>query len=236
MLRKLFGLLVATAFLGLPASANEVVHTSQLGDETIKHPPIYGFKEVQTLPQGVFGYFEQLTASSNKLLAAYVLNDDYVKLQNGEEPDLDRQVQIQTVAGYDNFTISEADFERVRADLKRNISVDQGLSKSMTSTLQDAAGSISKQADIIDGLKIGHSTVLAVDPDKSNSYAYTMLMNVPANDGTDGVKVVLETTVVRAGNKILYVALSQKFKGDITWVQNFGRMIAGEYMRLNPND
>lgn len=238
MSKKLFGLLLAITLCGAQAFANEPVHTTQLGKATISHPDIMGFKEVQTLSPGVFNFFEQLTPAPNKLLAAYMLSDDYSKLENSEEPSMRRYILVQIMRQFEATDMTPAEFNEVKDVLRSSISVDKGMSDKMKQVVQEGVDSVKQQSEFAKELSIGQPTILAVDDSGENSFAYTSLMNVQNQvDGElETAQVLTQTTTIRASNRVFYIYLSEQFNGDVTWAQNFGRMIAGEYMRLNPND
>lgn len=218
-------------------SSQEIVLESQLGDETIFHPTIAGFKEVHSLPSGVFEFFKGLTPNTNILLATYILDEDYEKLSSGQDPSLRRQISVQTVNGYENHSFSQSDFDQVKEALNSNLSVDGDLGGFLNEAIEKGAADVEGKNDFLEDLKIEAPTVIAAGVNKPSQLSYTMLMNVAAQttNGAQNSKIVFETNILRASNRVVYIYTYESFNGDISWVQNAGNDIAKLYMAENPN-
>lgn len=236
MPRILFSLFVMF-FASLTVQAQESVFTSQIGDKTVLHPSLAGFQEVHTLAPGVFEFFEGLTPDTNKLLAAYITDDDYQKLSSGIEPALDRYLLIQTIVGYDNVRFGANEFDQVKTVMKSNLSVDTELSGMMQDALEEGVRSVEDKNDYMQDLSIEAPTVIAMGRDSAEQLSFTILMDIAVQtaEGTEGGKIVYETALVRASDHILYVYVYEDFNGGHEWVQSFGDTTAQKYIEINQN-
>jgi hypothetical protein len=213
-----------------PIIRNLTPQSFKAGGVSIKIPvPDTSFVEV--------GYdnrvsMEILVPENNRLICAFVLNDDLpVLFKDGNDHTMSRYAMVEVPRRGENLDCETNDFKQVVDGAKESFG---NAINSVTKESEDEFNRRMKSLDLADmQVKMDQPTQLGCFFSKQDIIGLGMLMGYET--GGSIVKMGVTVILMRVKNRLLYVYLYAEYKNDntITWLRKMGEKWGDQILKAN---
>ncbi len=221
ILRTALVLLVAQAQQALAGTQSVTV---SVGGESILIPAPPGFHEISQLSPETRKDFEKAVPPENRLLAAFVSEDDLGRIMKGELLNARRYLMVEAHRELEHMTMTGSDFADMVAAVRRKKGAVSEETKTRVQRLTDQRtrevfGSDASAVQIT----AGEEVPLGVFVDKSDVIGYATISK--SQVVVNGVKQDLVTTMgvcfVKVRSKYLYVVVTSRYDEpkDLEWLR-----------------
>lgn len=198
-----------------PAHAAQTT-TVTIGSTPVRLPAPDGFTEVGQGSPDIMARFTTFTPPSNKLLAVYFTNADAERHRQGQQPELDSYIMVQTHRRAIDQDMSQAEFDNLRTIIRTQQQelLEQGR-KRANELLQERRSQISSQTGSDTQLSVQDMALKGVftDTPRVISLAAVNKYNVQVEGRPSSFEVAGASSVIYVKNKSLFVYVFEKYEG-----------------------
>lgn len=206
--------------------------------ETFEVPAPAGFEEVVSISDDVRRFAESITPAGNRLLAAFLPDEQVRQLRNGEAPEWRRYMLVQVQQRMEAMAFTAPEFD----ELKRHLAEQQATLAARTELqpedlLRDdeaeGAEGAAEEGVRVDAIVPGG---IFADTERLMSIATLTRYRVSKSSDTYTTVVVSGTNLLRLSDKLLFLYVYSTYRGgdDLSWVKQASATWADAVLAANP--
>lgn len=176
--------------------------------------------------------FETLAPDTNRLIAAFVLDDEAANLRAGVAKGVSRYGLVETLRRAEFTEVDAASFKQVSDALAKQYGTGQGGSLDLKTDL-DELNHKRKAVGATTELTIDKPVQLGAFFSKPDAYCFGMLAVV--SDGGSSRKMVSGVTTLRVQNRLLYAYVYAPYTGEdsVQWVRKTSEQWTDAILKAN---
>jgi hypothetical protein len=209
------------------------------GERTLDLPDPPGFVAVsQRLPQ-FMAIAQGYLPAGNRLVEAWLLPDDAAALERGEQVDIRRYFQLQTLRTLDGVPVSAAEFAEVSSQLEAGLGAAiSGVGDQAAELTAQGNAAAKRQAGIDPGVGVGGLSYLGTFRREPWALFFTTRADVTAGD--ERVAATAASALAVIDHQLAYL-YAYTYEGDTSahgrqWAQDALSGWADAVRRSNPDD
>jgi hypothetical protein len=211
------------------AQAADEPFTASVGLTLLKLPQPDGFVEPSRNVPQFRQLGERMTPPTNRLLAIFVAKADETAARSGVPPAMQRYFMVQTFRQSEQGTVTQAEFEPVKAMLRQQYQrmLDQS-SALVQGQLDKAAREMGRDAGVPDlQMKVGEMKGLEVIDERELSISLLALTKyaVQVGERTEEIPMAMTITTGITRGKVVYFYAYARYSGadDLQWLRTVTR-------------
>lgn len=225
MTRLMLVLVLIVPFTNVHA-ANKYVEAS-IGGKKILIPAPKEFSDPSLTFPKVSQFGEAMTASTNRLLALFISDDDVKAMLAQTPPQLQRYFMVQTLRVAENAAMSTQDFSGIKNQLKNQYKkVIADNAAKMQLEIDRAVDRLNSDSKAIQekkmSLKMGELKIVdVIDDEKFVTLIAKILVQAEVSGEVKEIPMVLGLATTMVKGKIIYFACYNRFESDadISWIK-----------------
>jgi uncharacterized membrane protein YhaH (DUF805 family) len=196
----------------------------KIGEDTLQIPDPIGFTDVSSASKDQLAIFEDFLPKTNRLIAAFVTEQDAGHLMLGESADLRQYFMVQSLREFGEMTLSKAQFAEIRTLLRKEYkTIFLKQKEAMNEVTTRAGKSLSKRFGENIEFNVNGIAPLGVDDESASHIAISLLSKYRISIDKEVVDYVVAVSMVAllVKGKVLYLNAYRTYQDDkdIEWTR-----------------